>query len=126
MEIADLARAYFDAVVMELVAKEETRGLALIEADGDDRAAPSNDTDRLIQGACAARAFERDGDAVSAVLALEFPCNIFRGVERNEAERFRDGEALRYAIHGVHGRRARRSRDLREDQPDPSATAHDR
>src|SRR5438034_5444092 len=127
MEVSDLARPYFNAVVVELIAEEETGGEALIPAERDDGHAPANDSGGLVQRPRAARAFERDGDPVSAVRALQFPCDVLRtSVERNETERLRDGEALRYAIDGVHGRGARRARDLRNDQADRPAAEDDR
>jgi alpha-D-ribose 1-methylphosphonate 5-triphosphate synthase subunit PhnL len=51
MQIADLARADLDAVVVELFAEAKTRGIALVKADRDDRPSRPDDAGRVPENA---------------------------------------------------------------------------
>src|SRR4051794_28828538 len=62
MEVADLAAHDRDPVVVELVAEQQPATLALVEPDRDDRPAPSNRADRLVERERRARALPGDRD----------------------------------------------------------------
>src|SRR5205814_6742331 len=71
VDVSDLRRADFDAVVMELVTEEESRRLALVEANGDDASAAAYRPDGLLQRPCGAGALENDGDLFDPEAQLE-------------------------------------------------------
>ena len=86
MEIADLARADLDAVVVKLLAETEPRCVALVEPDRDDGAAPPHDAHRVPERRGAAGALEGDRDGLGTEIALQPRPNISSGGERLESD----------------------------------------
>src|SRR5205085_8969783 len=123
VDVSDLRRADLNAVVMELVTEEESRRVALIEADGHDASAAAYGPDGLLQRPRRAGALEDDGDAFGPEAQLELMRNIDPLGRQHglETERLRDRETRCDPIDDVDRRRAGRRRELRDDETDGSS-----
>jgi hypothetical protein len=93
--------------VVEFLAEPKAGRVALIEADGDDRAAAPDHTDGLRERRHAAGAFEGEANRFHSEVLLEPRDNVPFGDDRLEPHGTRDLEARSQPIHGVDRGRAR-------------------